>query len=75
VQDVDFPAVTFCNPQGHDTGEYVRAIFNNFAFLEETQSEIQNTTMKSARLKEIFAPFLPVYSTKSMSYGLFVWAR
>jgi hypothetical protein len=26
--------VTLCNPRGHDVGEYVRAIFNNFAFLE-----------------------------------------
>jgi hypothetical protein len=52
VQEVDFPAVTLCNPKGHDTGEYVRAVFNNFLFLEK------NVANKSSRLKELFKPFM-----------------
>jgi hypothetical protein len=40
VQEVDYPAVTLCNPRGHDTGEYVRAIFNNFVFLEKRKTKL-----------------------------------
>jgi hypothetical protein len=54
VQEVDFPAVTLCNPKGQDTGEYVRAVFNNFVFLEK---KVAN---KSSRLKELFKPFMDV---------------
>ncbi len=32
---MDFPSVTFCNPNSYDSGEYVRAVFNNLAFHEE----------------------------------------
>jgi hypothetical protein len=65
VQEVDFPAVTLCNPTGHDTGEYVRAIFNNFLFLEK------NVTTKSSRLKEAFKPFMDVAVSKAYNYLLF----
>jgi hypothetical protein len=69
VQGVDFPAVTLCNPNGHDTGEYVRAIFNNFQFLEK-----HDKTTKSARAKKMFDFFL-----RTVQYGfqsnLFDWAK
>jgi hypothetical protein len=61
VQEVDFPAVTLCNPKGQDTGEYVRAIFNNFVFLEK------NVTTKSSRLKELFKPFLDEGVTRTVN--------
>jgi hypothetical protein len=53
VREVDFPAVTFCNPQGHNAGEYVRNIFGNFVFLENTTTEDG-----SGPLKRMFTPFL-----------------
>jgi hypothetical protein len=65
-------------------------IQNTTLFLNNTEAEIQNMTMqmndtqeespqnstklKSARLKEIFVPFLAVFSRISMSHKLFVWA-
>jgi hypothetical protein len=53
VQEVDFPSVTLCNPHGQDSGKYVRAIFNNFVFLE-----IETTKDGSAKLKTLFKDFL-----------------
>jgi hypothetical protein len=63
VQEVDYPAVTLCNPRGHDTGEYVRAIFNNFVFLEKRKTKLSDGLKggKSAKLKDIFQPFLDVF--------------
>jgi hypothetical protein len=77
VQEVNFPAVTLCNPRGHDTGEYVRAIFNNFAFLEKNNTRLANGSKggKSAKLKEIFQPFLDHTSTSAFGeYTFFRWA-
>jgi hypothetical protein len=71
VQGVDFPAVTLCNPNGHDTGEYVRAIFNNFEFLEKN---VMPT--KSARLKKMFKSFLETVQSVSLGgYDLTDWSR
>jgi hypothetical protein len=72
VQDVDYPAVTFCNAKGHDTGDYVRSIFNNFVFLEEQ-------TNKSTNLKNMFQPFLDGvteyrYTKKGLGRPFFKWA-
>lgn len=59
VQLVDFPALTLCNPRGHDVGEYVRSVFNNFDFLEKVTTE-----KGSARLKRKFQPFLDEVTEK-----------
>ncbi len=32
VSVVNYPSLTFCNPTNLDTGEYVRAVFNNIEF-------------------------------------------
>jgi hypothetical protein len=37
--------VTFCNPRGHDAGEFVRSVFNSFAF---------DSTPESVNLKKTF---------------------
>jgi hypothetical protein len=63
VQDVDYPAATLCIAKGHDTGEYVRSIFNNFVFAEEWEKE-------SSELKELFQPFLD--GTSSAADGGFI---
>ena len=34
VSDINFPAVTLCNPNGADSGEYVRAMLNNLEYNE-----------------------------------------
>jgi hypothetical protein len=72
VQDVDYPAVTLCNAKGHDTGEYVRSIFNNFVFLEEL-------TNKSSNLKNMFQPFLDdvtefQFKSRRLGRSFFEWA-
>ena len=46
VTEVNFPAVTFCNPYGHDTGEYVRAVFNNFEFPEDDWELIESEVVE-----------------------------
>ena len=30
--EVPYPAVTVCNPNGYDAGEYLRAVFDNFQY-------------------------------------------
>jgi hypothetical protein len=70
VHEVDFPAVTFCNPRGHDTGEYVRSIFDNFDFLNTTEFQTD-----SDRLKELFAPFLTAVAKESFGTNLIEWSR
>jgi hypothetical protein len=72
VQEVDFPAVTFCNPRGLDVGEYVRAIFNNFMFLEK-----KTTKKGSYRLKKMFTKFLDKATggtRKGLGYFFIKWA-
>jgi hypothetical protein len=71
-----FPAVTLCNPRGHDTGEYVRAIFNNFAFLEKNNNKVANGSKarKSAKLKEMFKPFLDETSKYTLGNYFVLWA-
>jgi hypothetical protein len=44
--------VTFCNPNSHDSGEYVRSVFNNFVFVDKAGEN------KSAKLKEAFYNFI-----------------
>ena len=56
VLDVDYPAVTFCNPAKYDTGEYMRAIFNNFAFSEAETTK--KADYKSTNLRKTFKEFL-----------------
>ena len=45
---MNFPSVTLCNDQGLDTGEYVRNVFNNLAFVGD----------KGSKLKEEFKAIL-----------------
>jgi hypothetical protein len=77
VQEVDFPSVTICNQRGHDAGEYVRSIFNNFAFLERVGRE----NGSSARLQKMFQPFLDRVTVSgsamenALSSNFIVWAR
>ncbi len=46
ITEVDYPALTFCNPDGYDTGEYVRTVFNNFAFKESTDVGANSESQK-----------------------------
>ena len=32
LREVPYPAITICNPNGHDVGEYIRAVFDNFEY-------------------------------------------
>lgn len=32
AREVPYPAITICNSNGYDVGEYIRAIFDNFEF-------------------------------------------
>ena len=62
VSQVDFPTLTLCNPNGIDTGEYVRAVFNNldfdknlaekfmFGFLRKVQEDIKDFLINWGRL-------------------------
>jgi hypothetical protein len=43
--------VTFCNPNNHDSGEYVRSVFNNFVFLDKAGEK------KNAKLMDAFKDF------------------
>ena len=45
---MNFPSVTLCNDKGLDTGEYVRNVFNNLAFVGD----------KGSKLKEEFKAIL-----------------
>ena len=38
---VNFPSVTLCNEHGLDSGEYVRNVFNNLAFVGEKGSNLR----------------------------------
>ena len=51
---MDFPSVTFCNPDSYDSGEYVRAVFNNLAFYEEKPVTAES---KSKPLRDAFKDF------------------
>ena len=37
--DVIHPAITICNPNGYDVGEYLRAVFDNFEYSNLSESE------------------------------------
>ena len=41
VTKVNFPSVTLCNEHGLDSGEYVRNVFNNLAFVGNKGSELK----------------------------------
>jgi hypothetical protein len=58
-----------CNPRGHDVGEYVRTVFDNFLFLEKDKTE-----NGSARLKAMFQPFLEEMPRR-WNNPLLKWAR
>ena len=62
VTDIPFPAITLCNEQGLDTGEYVRNVFNNLAFTEDEGS-------KSVALKEGFKSVLDSFTYYNKSDG------
>ncbi len=48
---MDFPALTLCNPRGHNTGEYVRSVFNNLDFyLEDPTFEWQTDSNQVRKL-------------------------
>ena len=32
AREVPYPAITICNPNGYDVGQYIRAVFDNFEF-------------------------------------------
>ena len=32
ARGVPYPAITICNPNGYDVGQYIRAVFDNFEF-------------------------------------------
>lgn len=32
ARDIPYPAITICNPNGFDVGEYIRAVFDNFEY-------------------------------------------
>jgi hypothetical protein len=68
--------VTLCNPRGHDTGEYVRAIFNNFVFVETAQEQYvtDRNNSGSSRLKNIFEPFLKITSRETLGTEMLNWA-
>ena len=38
---VNFPSVTLCNEHGLDSGEYVRNVFNNLAFVGDKGSKLR----------------------------------
>ena len=38
---VNFPSVTLCNENGLDSGEYVRNVFNNLAFVGDKGSKLR----------------------------------
>ncbi len=44
MTEVDFPALTLCNPNHADTGEYVRAVFNNFEFDQNLREMVNSFT-------------------------------
>ena len=41
VTKVNFPSVTLCNDHGLDSGEYVRNVFNNLAFIGDKGSKLR----------------------------------
>ena len=41
VTKVNFPSVTLCNEHGLDSGEYVRNVFNNLAFVGDKGSKLR----------------------------------
>ena len=59
---VPYPAITICNPNGYDAGEYIRAVFDNFEFRCKSGSDQCN---KSSLLREDF----PGFSNPSHSGG------
>ena len=60
---VPYPAITICNPNGYDIGEYIRAVFNNFEFRCKSGTDQCN---KSSLLREDF----PGFSNPSHSGGM-----
>ena len=54
-EDVYFPSITLCNEYGLDSGEYVRNVFNNLAFVDGNGN-------KSAALKEAFGSVLNTFT-------------
>ena len=32
ASELPYPAITICNKNGHDVGEYLRAVFDNFEY-------------------------------------------
>jgi hypothetical protein len=59
--------VTFCNPNSHDSGEYVRSVFNNFVFVDKAGEN------KSAKLKEAFKDFTEDIAIKFVTHFLYDW--
>ena len=57
IREVPYPAITICNPNGYDVGEYIRAVFDNFEFSCESGTDGCN---KSRLLRADF----PGYSSK-----------
>ena len=41
VTKVNFPSVTLCNDHGLDSGEYVRNVFNNLAFIGDKGTKLR----------------------------------
>ena len=37
--EIMHPAITICNPNGYDVGEYLRAVFDNFEYSNHKSSE------------------------------------
>ncbi len=62
---MDYPAITFCNPKGYDTGEYTRAVFNNFAFSEK---EPPTDSSKSKPLRDAFSDLINDISNQEFTY-------
>ena len=52
AREVPYPAITICNPNGYDVGEYIRAVFDNFEFTCE-----KGKCDKSKLLREDFPGF------------------
>ena len=65
AREVPYPAITICNPNGYDVGEYIRAVFDNFEFSCESGSD---HCEKSRLLRADY----PGFSNQSHSGGMVI---
>ena len=69
---MNYPAITMCNRRGHNSGEYVRAVFNNFDFLVK-EADVKKTEVQE--LRKSFKDFLEGTSDELLRNFQGGWGR